>query len=368
MNALDAALEAINGAETPDTTLIAAKCRALLRGYAERWHDDIGDIVPIEVEEVCMTKLINPETGRPSTVLQTAGKLDVQYRRRSNDVTGIMDHKTTSDDISDPAGTYWRTEAVNNQSNHYMLMQWTLGNKIGEATWDVIRKPTINPRQLKSKAEHALIVSTHKYCDQTMSLATLDWLQENSSENMEMYEARLYQDCTTVRPDHYFQRRPVPRLDSELMDYAKDLWDAAQLVLEARRKNRWMKHPGSCMAYGSPCRFLGICSGFDHPDSMNWKSREVIHSELTPEQDRNTLTFSSIRCFQTCPRKHYYAYQLGIEKVTDEESEALRIGNMIHLALEAFWVALLPKENNNGDSNDSANSVECGSAPEAVPF
>ena len=366
MNPLDAALEAINAVETPDTALYAAKCRGLMRGYHKRWHDDLGDYEPVAVEEVIMTQLLNPATGYASTVMQTAGKVDVEYRRKSNAAKGIMDHKTTSDDISDPAGTYWRQEQVNNQSNHYMLMNWTLGNKIDEATWDVIRKPSINPRQLKSKAEHALIVSTKRYCDQPISLATLAWLQENNSENMEMYEARLFHDCTEIRPDYYFQRRPVPRLDSELQDYSKDLWDASQLVLEARRKNRWQKHPGSCMAYGSPCRFLGICSGFDQPDSMNWKPRENVHSELTAEQDHNTLTFSSIRCFQTCPRKFYYAYHLGIEKVTDEESEALRIGNMVHLALEAYWAALLPKENGHG--NDSASSVECGPAEASVAW
>jgi len=368
MTPLEAALAAINAVDCEANAVISAKCRGLIRGYHERWHDDIGDFIPTGVEKVYSTRLLNPATGKSSTVMGTAGKIDLEYRRRSNGVTGILDHKSTSDDISDPAGTYWRTEAVNNQSNHYMLMKWTLGDKVTEATWDCIRKPTINPKQLKSKAEHAAIVASGKYCNQTMPPATMEWLQTNQSEDLAMYEARLFQDCTEVRPNNYFQRRALPRLDSELMDYASDLWDASQLVLEARRKNRWSKHPGSCMAYGSPCRFLGICSGFDQPDSCNWKPRESVHSELTQEQDKDTLTFSSIRCFQTCPRKFYYAYQLGIEKVTDEESEALRIGNLIHLALEAYWKALLPKENENGNCTNSASSVESASTKTSCPF
>lgn len=366
MNPIDLAILAINSfvGESPDdsTALIAAKCRALVRGYADRWKDN--DYTPIEVEKVLMAPMTNPATGHKGK-LRVAGKLDVLAERQGKTV--IIDHKTCSDDIEDPASTYWRTLVVESQPSHYMLLKWLSGVKVDEACWDVVRKPNISPRQLKSKAEKASIIANRKYCDHNVSDETLEWLQTNDRENLELYEIRLLADCL-VRPGYYFQRRTIPRLDAELMEYAESLWDSGQLVLEARRKDRWVKHPGSCMNYGRACQFLGICSGFSRVDGPDWKQRGTVHSELTPEQDRDTLTYSSVRCFETCPRKFYYQYHLGIERVDEERSEALFTGSLLHTGLEAYWLALKPEEIDNGYSDScAANSVASGCA-EDLPF
>lgn len=370
MRPLDAALAALDGIDAQDDSgrLIIAKSRALLKGYAARWHDDLGDFIPLEVEQVKYAPMVNQSTGARSRKLTVAGKIDHKYRRRSNSIVGIMDHKTTSDDVGDPAGAFWRVLQVDSQAPHYMLLEWMNGEKINEATWDVIRKPTINPKQLTSKAEVARVVADRKYCNAIMSDETLFSLQTSNRETLEMYEARLAQDCIETRPEWYFQRRPVPRLDSEINEYRVALWESGQMVLESRRLGRWPKHPGSCMAYGTPCKYLGICSGYSQPDGPEWQVRETVHSELTLEQDRNTLTHSSIRCYQQCPRKFYYLYQLGIERVQDEESVALRFGTIIHSALEAYWLALMPEENDNGTSADSVNSAECEPAATTCPF
>ena len=367
MNPIDAAIVAISSSvgESPDdsTALIAAKCRGLMRGYAQRWA--ASDYVPIEVEKVMMSDLTNPATGRKGK-LRVAGKLDVLARRENKTV--LIDHKTTSDDVEDPASTYWRTQVVESQWSHYMLLKWQNGEKVDEALLDVIRKPNINPRQLKTKAERASIVANRKYLNQNVSDATLEWLQTNDRENLELYEARLYAD-TLEKPGYFFQRRTIPRLDAELMEYAEALWDSGQLVLEARRKDRWPKHPASCMNYGRPCTYLGVCSGFSRADGPDWKPRAVVHSELTPEQDKDTLTYSSIRAFQTCPRLFYHRYEQCIERADEERSEALFFGSLIHTALEAYWLALQPEENDNGYSNAAANSVADDCADEAImPF
>ena len=95
------------------------------------------------------------------------------------------------------------------------------------------------------------------------------------------------------------------------------------------------------MQYGSPCKFLGICSGYDTPDSNKWIVKEQVHSELpiVEGDGRDILTNSRIRCYQVCPRKHYYQYEMGIERTVDEEREALYFGTLFHLALEAYFEA-----------------------------
>lgn len=49
------------------------------------------------------------------------------------------------------------------------------------------------------------------------------------------------------------------------------------------------------------------------------------------------LTTSRMSCASRCQREHHYAYRLGYRAVRD--SDALRFGTLVHLALEAWWLA-----------------------------
>lgn len=46
----------------------------------------------------------------------------------------------------------------------------------------------------------------------------------------------------------------------------------------------------------------------------------------------NLLTHSRMQCFRSCPRKHFYRYELGLSTV--KESRALRFGSRFHAALD----------------------------------
>jgi hypothetical protein len=342
--ALGRAIDAINGAHDSrdeSAALIAAKCRGLMAGYDARWRD--AGYIPLAVEQLREADLYNPLTNRKSRAFRIAGLLDVIAERTGRRV--IFDHKTTSQDISDPDAPYWRQLVIEGQVNHYMLLEWLNGNKADEAVWDCVRKPSISPKKL-SKLERTRVVMSKAYCGRRVSQAALDSLQTDERETLEMYEARLAHDCTTERPGWYFQRRTVPRLDAELLEYAQELWEHAQEIMHARKFQRFARNSGACLLYGSPCKFLGICSGHDNPESDRWRRKAQVHSELPMlEGDgREVLTNSRIRCFQTCRRKEFYEYELGIERQDEEEREALFFGTLMHRGLEAWWLSLMEKE------------------------
>lgn len=355
-SALQNAIDAMPQDSDP---VIAAKVRGLIAGYHAKWKNH--DIVPTAVEELVQSGLFNPETHRSSRTFGAAGKIDIKGYRRSYSARVIIDHKTTSQDITDPNGPYWRQLVVESQPSMYMLLEWLNGRKVDEAIWDVVRKPQIKPAKL-SKAERALAVSSRKYCGRTLSDESLAALQTEDRETLEMYEARLAEDCTTTRPEWYFARRTIPRLDSELLEFAAELWEHGQEILHARQLNRWSRNSGACMLYGSPCKFLGICSGHDDPDSDRWQRKVNVHSELPELQGdgRDQITNSRVRCFQTCRRKHYYEYELGIERQDDEEREALVFGTIWHKALNAWWSTFMEKEHD--DSYDSSPQSDCGAS------
>ena len=87
-----------------------------------------------------------------------------------------------------------------------------------------------------------------------------------------------------------------------------------------------------------------------------------MHEELGSHFDNNVLTYSSIRCFQTCPRKYSYRYELGIRRKGEPEREPLVFGRLWHMAMEGYWNALIPKEKPN------ATDTKAGASEVALPF
>lgn len=354
MSALDNALEAIDAScEQCDESqlLVAAKCRGLMRGYDARWRD--AGYQSLAVEQTTVADLYNPDSQRKSRSFAVAGKLDVIAELNGRRI--LIDHKTTSEDITDPNASYWRQLVVEGQVNHYMLLDWLHGQKFDYAVWDVTRKPGIRPKKL-SKAERASIVATGEYFGQKVTAVSRMRLQTEESEDLGLYELRLAADCTD-RSDWYFQRRPVPRLDSEILEYARELWEHSQEILHVRQTNRHPRNSGACLLYGSPCEYLGICSGHDTPESDKWKRVENVHEELEGVEGE-LLTNSRIRCFQTCRRRHFYRYEIGLRRQDEDEREALYFGRLWHFGQQAWWESFLKEpQNGNGTRGIPVNAI-----------
>jgi hypothetical protein len=345
---LDAALEVLDPVlddKDPTKALVAAKCVGLMHGYDSRWLD--APYLIDGVESVLTAGLYNPDTQRKSRTFTTAGKLDVRATEISTGRKVIFDHKTTSEDISDPNSPYWRQLVVEGQATHYMLLEWLNAEKVDGAVWDVIRKPGISPKALLKadvkgwRAAHARGEELG-YFGYHLTPSDVESVFYDERETIQMYAARLAADCISERPQWYFQRRAIPRLDGEIMDYARDQWDIGQDIIHARAEDRHPRNSGACMLYHSPCKYLGVCSGHDTIDSENWIKREWVHPELPQLPGRGTdiLTNSRMRTFQTCKRKHFYQYEMGADRVDAEERETLFFGNLFHEANEQFFLTL----------------------------
>jgi len=321
--------------------LIAAKCRGLMVGYDARWRGAGWET--LSVEEKFLLPVINPETGAASRTFQQGGKYDGVIRR--SDKNYLLEHKTTSDDITDPNSIYWRRLTIDSQVSAYVLANWQSGRKLDGTVYDVIRKPGIRPKQI-TKADYQTIQSEGTYCGWKIPEDVLPLIQDaRQVEPMELYAMRLATD-TLNEPEKYFQRRVIPRMDSEIVEYAQEVWEVGQSIIHARNREAHYRNSDACSQYGSPCAFLGICSGYDTHDSQNWKRSESIHPELSEvaiEDQRNVLTNSRIKTFQTCRRKHFYRYEMGIERHDEETKDALFFGSMLHSALESWWSAFTVK-------------------------
>ncbi len=250
-----AAWQAIDKAIGPDATdsqlLIRSKCRAMVRGYAARWAG--SGYEPLYVERVLEGDLWNPATQHRSKTYRVAGMLDVVGMHGGSRV--LIDHKTTSQGIEGVNESYWRQLAVEGQVSHYQLLQWLYGEKVDYALWDVMRKPQIAPRNM-TKAVRAHIVSVGRYCDEPVSDETKQIVEIQIRENYELYEIRLTHECTVERPEWFFQRRTIPRMDHEITEYANELWQHGQDMLYTRPGTSGDRLPvrnsGACMMYNTP--------------------------------------------------------------------------------------------------------------------
>jgi hypothetical protein len=180
----------------------------------------------------------------------------------------------------------------------------------------------------------------------------VEWALEAKVENEELFEARLLHEIVTY-PEKYFARRSVERVTTELIQFAGDLWEVGQRVHRSRRSDHKLRNPGACMHYGRACQFLGICSGHDRPDSHRWQVKQDVHVELDGEvpDGRDVVTNSRMKTFLQCEAKHYYQYELGIERVEEERTDALYFGTLWHEAMDAWW-AVACGGSGNGDSNE----------------
>jgi len=322
--------------------LIAAKCKGLMYGYHHRWANSPMRVLAVEKESYA--PLFNVLTNRKSRQFTIAGKIDAIVEIDGELI--IIDHKTASDEIEDPSAPYWKLLVVDSQPSHYMLLEWLNGNKIDGAVWDVARKPSISPKQL-NKSEIKKLSEERRYFGYELSEEDIVEMNVRSSESYAMYCARLAYDCTFVRPGRYFQRRRVGRLDSELIQYAKELWGVSREIASCRGNGMWIRNPGACMLYGRPCEYLGICSGYEGEDDRTlWSTAPCVHRELSGVEGdgKDIITNSRTRCFLDCRRKHFYQYELGLNRIERAESEAIAFGSLWHAALEAWFKAQMLKE------------------------
>jgi len=335
MTALQTAIDAVNKFTTgAEDWRIAATVKGLLCGYDQQWGSVQPSITLIETEGMYIAPLTNVETQKDSRTWRIGGKID---KLAKDNGMVLYDHKTTSMEIEDANSPYWRQLVVESQASHYELLLIMNGIRLDRIVWDVVRKPGIKPKKLAA-ADRKAVTSLGMYCGYKVSPETQTEMITEERENEELYMLRVARECID-EPGRYFARRSVPRTREELHEYAVELWEIGQEMLGTRNTGRHFRNSGACMSFNTPCSFLGICSGHDTIDSDKWARVKNVHRELEQlEGDgKDLLTNSRIRTYQTCRRKHHLKYEIGIERIDEEERESLFFGQVFHVAMDAYW-------------------------------
>lgn len=327
-----------------DDPFAVARVRAMITVYSEVWNWDAYEVLDVEKEFIF--PLLNPETESPSRTFDEAGKIDLLLRHRGTERLIVGEHKSTSDSVA-PDSFYWDQLRMDQQISRYFLAAARDGQDVQGILYDVLRKPGQRPSGIPlldadgTKIVHDRNGARVKTKDGKKWRETSDteqgYVLQTRPETPDEFEARLLA-VMRADPHAYFAQREVPRLDSDLLEYMNDSWSFSQQLLYFRKRNIWPKNTDACHAWGT-CSMFDICSGRASVDGVRYRQRENVHPELTVTSDKELLTNTRLRAFKKCSRFHKLVYEDRVERV-DEDPEALRVGQLLHLALEAYFNAL----------------------------
>jgi uncharacterized Fe-S cluster protein YjdI len=245
---------------------------ALVRGYAKRYENDLI-VEYVAVEQSFEIPIVNPDTGRQSKLFKSAGKIDGIVRLPDGRLA-LLEHKTTSDSI-EPGSDYWRRLLMDSQISRYFLAAREVGFDVQTVVYDVVRKPQIRPKAV-AKADRLYAVQQRGY----FSLSLTGPCPER--ETPKMFGARLLHDLSE-RPEHYFARSEIPRLESDLNEYRGEQWQIAQQIHQADRHGRFYRNTNACL---SPyrCEYLDVCRGMcgdpNEQTPVGFKRADNLHPEL----------------------------------------------------------------------------------------
>ena len=286
------------------------------------------ETVGVEVEFAA--PLLDPDTMIESDDWYLRGKIDALAIDHLTGELLIVEHKTSSADIS-PGSDYWRRLRLDSQISMYYDGARALGYEPTGIVYDVLAKPNLRLGSATKKRAQA----------------------ETLEEFRERFSATIAEN-----PNAIYARSRLVRFDDELDEARRDVWATARQLDQAMRLGEHPRNPGACWKYGSMCEFFPVCSGEATLDDTTLFARRAGHSELSPTDDtRPALTNSRISLARECQRAHLYRYVEGYE--TTARRPALALGTLVHLGLEHWWSA---------DGNRLESAIEAMRASDVEPI
>ena len=261
-----------------DWTVQRATLERLLHAYFLRYRDD--GLKVISVERQFELPLVNPDTGAESKTFRLAGKID-RIVQLPDGRLAVLETKTTSSSLDD-GSDYWARLRLDSQISLYVYAARQLGFDVATVLYDVVRKPEIGVLRATPAEKRKFTKEGRLYAN-----------QRDKDETPAEFAERLSADIAS-RPDFYFARREIPRLDSDLAEAQAERWQQAQLLRDCQRLKRWFRNTGACL-HPYRCPYTEICFTGAKPEQslpLGFVRIENVHPELiggnTDGNSRNT--------------------------------------------------------------------------------
>lgn len=253
------------------------------------WHWRYGPVKwKVLAAELPFTfQIRNPQTGRPSRTGVQRGKIDAIVQLEDGRIA-VVEYKTCGEDIG-PDSQYWLRLRGDQQISIYMIAARELGFDAATVIYDVARKPEIAPKQIPNLDDAGLKIVLDrdgnrvfkKNGEPRQSGDTAEgYTLSTRTETPEEFGDRLLADMGE-RPDFYFARREVPRMDDDLRECSTELWQQAAAIHESRKLGSWYRNVRreTC----SYCEYAGLCLNNVKPTPGELPTGFTILEDKHPE-------------------------------------------------------------------------------------
>lgn len=258
------------------------RARVMTMGYHLAWCERAAGLEVLGVEErfTAPLEMGDKRHGR----WNLAGRLDV--RVQSKDGIQVIEHKTTTEDIS-PESTYWQRLKMDVQVSIYLKASGALGPPAESCIYDVLGKPRHEPSAIPVLDEHGnkvvLDQAGHRVkTQQGKWRQTADAVQgfvlQTRQETPPEFQSRLAIEVGQT-PSRFFSSATVVRLEDETESAMRDLWHLASILDVNTQCNQWMKNPDACFLPGRTCPYISVCAGENTLYSDEFR-RVPVHPEL----------------------------------------------------------------------------------------
>ena len=210
--------------------------------------------------------------------------------------TVIVEHKTTSSDIS-PGSSYWRQVSATD----LQVSMYAAAFPGATILYDVIRKPDLEHSQVPLLDDRWLpiVLDCHgarvykttgdkgprKTGDKDKGYV-LQTRPETDDELVARCLAAMAED-----PDRYFQRHIIVRLEHEHAAFAEDVVSNNALRKAASIKDDERsirpRNPSSCHSFGRQCGYFNVCWGMESIDNDSVFT-ENLHAKHEAEPEVET--------------------------------------------------------------------------------
>lgn len=282
------AMDAKNAtAKEPDPYVLAKAC-AMMIGYHERWKDEPLEV--LGVEESFELQLVNPETNGVSRTWKLGGRLDVRVRDLRDGLLKVMEHKTSSEDIT-PGSAYWKRLRMDSQVSIYYDGHAVLAGELPAAClYDVALKPLLKPGNIPDLDADGVKVVVDANGNRVKTKDGKRWRQTADAElgytvvarpeTPDEYGKRILA-AITENPEKFYARGEVVRLESELDEARFDLWSLGKEIREGQVADRYPRNPDACNLYNRTCPFFEVCTGeATLDDTTRFTRLSNVHPEL----------------------------------------------------------------------------------------
>jgi hypothetical protein len=294
----DAAKPVFVGPESePDWNIERETVVRLLGGYFWRWGE--MSLEHLAVEKVFEGPINNPETGGTSRTFGVSGMIDGIVLLPDGRLA-VKEVKTCSDDIADPASDYWLRLRIDQQISLYFRAaeRMAAAGELPEAPqtilYDVIRKPAIGPLLIPILDENGIKIVADEKTGERIFKANGEprqsgdkekgWVLQSRRQTPEEYGERLTADIG-ANPDFYYQRKEIPRVQSDLDDFDLELWQMSRMLGDCQRFARWPRNTSACIGFGK-CPYFGLCTSGWKPTGeadvpQGYARLQNVHPELS---------------------------------------------------------------------------------------